>query len=67
MECDRERKECWDSGTLSFESQSFLSSHSFLLFKTLEVNSLPEAAFPWVGRRFHGKESSPLEAIRELG
>ena len=48
-------------------SDLFIFSKSFddRRGRKLQVNSPSNSDFIW--RRFYGKESSPLEAIRELG
>ena len=53
------------TGHVGEKDEGHKGPHSLIASKAKgRVNS---PLFPWVGRRFHGKESSPLEAIRELG
>ena len=56
----------WENETLgkSFLFHMWISPFIFNTITLLPTNLL---FFSIVRRRFHGKESSPLEAIRELG
>ena len=49
------------------ENRREVSQESILLSHAWSGSLLLSMALTFVRRRFHGKESSPLEAIRELG